>query len=63
MGAERGVFGEQLAAVVGVDQVMVAVVAYEAARGVIGLEREAGVIAKAGANRPAGLLFKGGATG
>ena len=56
--AKRGVFGELLGAVVRVKLEHEVVVPYVAAGGVRGLEREAGAVAKAGANRPAGLLFE-----
>jgi len=57
---ECGVFGELLGAVVGVNHELEVEVPYVAAHSVHGLERKAGAVAKAGANRPAGLLFKGG---
>ena len=60
---ERGVFGELFAAIVCIELELVVEVPYEAAGGVSRLEREAGAVAKTGANRPAGLLFEGGATG
>ena len=58
--AERGVFSELLGAVVGVDQEHEVVVSDVAAGGVPGLERDAGAVAKAGDDRPAGLLLEGG---
>ena len=61
--AEGSVFMEQLAAVVGVDMKIKIGVPYEAAGGVPGLEREAGAVAEASSNRPAGLLFKSDAAG
>ena len=60
---ERGVFTELLAAVVGVELKLEVEVPYEAVGGVPGLEREAVAFPKAGANRPARLLFEGGAAG
>ena len=61
--AERGVFVELLAAVAGIEHELEVVVPYVAAGSVLGLERVAGAVAKAGANRPAGLLFEGGGAG
>jgi len=61
--AERGVFGELLSAVVSVKHELEIEVPYEAAGGVNGLERKASAVAKAGANRPTGLLFDSGGVG
>ncbi|CAN5340557.1 hypothetical protein BH09PAT4_BH09PAT4_09550 [soil metagenome] len=61
--AERGVFVELLSAVVGVKQELKVVVPYEAAGSICGLEREAGAVAKADANFPAGLLLEGSVAG
>jgi hypothetical protein len=61
--AERGILVELLGAVVGVEQEREVVVPEVAAGGVDGLKREAGAVAEAGANGPAGLLLKGSAAG
>lgn len=61
--AERGILVKLLGAVVGIEQEREVGVPYVAAGCVLGFERKAGAVAKAGANRPAGLLFEGGAAG
>ena len=58
--AERGIFFELLAAVVGVELEGVVEVSDEAAGGVLGLEGEAGAVAEAGTDCPAGLLLQSG---
>lgn len=57
--AERGVFVEQLGVVVGVEQQHEVGMPYVAAGSIYGLEGEAGAVAKAGADCPAGLLLEG----
>lgn len=61
--AECGIFVELLGAIIGIEQEFEVVVTNVAPRGVNGLEREAGAVAKTGANRPAGLLFESGRAG
>lgn len=61
--AEGGVLVELLGAVAGVEQEGEVVVPDVAAGGVDGLEGEAGAVAEAGADGPAGLLLEGGGAG